>query len=165
MIMTVQRYSSTYITPAARPHVDRRRLEIYPLTDLVQARYGDMDVNGHLNNLALESLHENARAHLNLSVFPDIYDVNARALRLVTSQNVAHFLSEAHWPASVTTAIGIGGIGRSSLVASSGLFIDNMCVSVCDATLVLVGLNGPVAIPDDKRRRLETLTLRGSVGS
>ncbi len=123
-----------------------------------------MDVNGHLNNLALEGLHENARAHLNRSAFADIYKVENRELRLVTSQNVTHFLTESHWPVTVTTAIGIGGIGRSSLVASSGLFIDGSCISICDATLILVGPSGPVAIPDANRQVvLEGLSSQGSV--
>ena len=52
-----------WTTTAARPHEIRRRLEAYPVVDAVQARYGDMDANGHLNNLALESMHENARDH------------------------------------------------------------------------------------------------------
>ena len=77
----------------------RLRLDSYPVVDAIQARYGDMDSNGHLNNLALESLHENARATMNRSLFPDIYDVTTRRLRLVTSQNAVHFLAEAHWPA------------------------------------------------------------------
>ena len=55
---------------APRPHPNRCRLGLYPIVDTNQARYADMDVNGHLNNLALEALHENARAVLNLRVMP-----------------------------------------------------------------------------------------------
>jgi acyl-CoA thioester hydrolase len=159
---TTARRLTVHVHGAA--HVERRRVDVYPLTDFAQARYSDMDVNGHLNNLALEGLHENARAHLNRAVFADIYEVDNRDLRLLTSQNVTHFLAEAHWPAIVTTGIGIGGIGRSSLVASSGLFIDGSCISICDATLVLVGRSGPVAIPDVNRQVLEGLLLQGSAG-
>ncbi len=95
-----------WTTTAARPHESRLRLDTYPVVDVVQARYGDMDANGHLNNLALESLHENARATMNRSLFPDIYDVATRRLRLVTSQNAVHFLAEAHWPALIHTGAG-----------------------------------------------------------
>ncbi|MGY4708228.1 acyl-CoA thioesterase [Mycolicibacterium sp. CBM1] len=148
-----------WTTTTGRPHEARLRLDCYPVVDVAQARYGDMDANGHLNNLALESLHENARATMNQSVFPDIYDVATRRLRLVTSQNAVHFLAEAHWPATIHTGAGVGRIGRTSFVASTGLFIDDRCVGVCDTVLVLLGDDGPVPIAEDRRAALETLLL------
>lgn len=150
---------SDWTTTAGRPHEMRLRLDSYPVTDAVQARYGDMDANNHLNNLALESLHENARATMNRSLFPDIYDVTTRRLRLVTSQNAVHFLAEAHWPATIQTGAGVGRIGRTSFVASTGLFIDEKCIGVCDTVLVLLGDDGPVPIPDDELAVLETVRL------
>ncbi|MCX2934350.1 acyl-CoA thioesterase [Mycobacterium sp. CVI_P3] len=150
---------SDLTTTAARPHEMRLRLDSYPVIDVVQARYGDMDANGHLNNLALESLHENARATMNQSLFPDIYDVTTRRLRLVTSQNAVHFLAEAHWPATIQTGAGVGRIGRTSFVASTGLFVEGHCVGVCDTVLVLLGDDGPVPIPADRVAALEAVRL------
>ncbi len=137
----------------------RLRLDSYPVVDVAQARYGDMDANGHLNNLALESLHENARATMNRRLFPDIYDVATRRLRLVTSQNAVHFLAEAHWPALLRTGAGVGRIGRTSFIASTGLFNEDTCIGVCDTVLVLLGDDGPVPIPENALAALETLTL------
>ena len=136
----------------------RLRLDSYPVVDEISARYGDMDANAHLNNLALESLHENARATMNLRIFPDAYR-GERQFRLVTSQNAVHFLAEAHWPVRIQTGAGIGRIGRTSYVASTGLFVAGTCIGVCDTVLVLVGPNGPVPIPDDFRAGLEPLLL------
>lgn len=151
---------SPHILRTGQPSAERRRHDAYPFTATMQARYGDMDVNGHLNNLALESVHEDLRAHLNRRVFPDIYDVDHRDYRLVTAQNVVHFLAEAHWPATITASAGIGHIGRSSFVASTALFIDDKCISTCDSTLVLVRSAGPVAIPEHNRQLLHTLVLQ-----
>jgi acyl-CoA thioester hydrolase len=148
-----------WTTTAARPHELRLLLDSYPVVDITQARYGDMDANGHLNNLALESLHENARATMNRSLFPDIYDVATRRLRLVTSQNAVHFLAEAHWPAAIHTGAGVGRIGRTSFVASTGLFIEGNCIGVCDTVLVMLGDDGPVPLSDDARAKLENLLL------
>ena len=138
----------------------RLKLDTYPVVDAIQARYGDMDSNAHLNNLALESLHENARATMNRSLFPDIYDVTTRRLRLVTSQNAVHFLAEVHWPGTIQTGAGVGRIGRTSFVASTGLFVDGTCVGVCDTVLVLLGDDGPVPIPDHVLAALETVRLK-----
>lgn len=147
------------VTMTAKPPAERRRLQAFPITAFVQARYADMDVNGHLNNLALEAMHEDIRARLNRRVFHDIYDIGRRQYRLVTAQNVVHFLAEAHWPATITTAVGVGRLGQSSLVACSALFVDDSCISTCDTTLVLVGPSGPMRIPEDRRLLLQTFAL------
>ncbi len=130
------------------------------MVDEIAARYGDMDANAHLNNLALESMHENARASMNRALFPQAYRAGDRRFRLVTSQNAVHFLAEAHWPAMIRTGAGVGRIGRTSFVASTGLFLDARCIGVCDTVLVLLDEQGPAPIPDDFRAALQTVLLR-----
>lgn len=137
----------------------RLKLATYPNVDEIAARYGDMDANAHLNNLALESLHENARATMNRQLLSRAFDAGGPVLRLVTSHNAVHFLAEAHWPALIHTGAGVGRIGRTSYIASTGLFIDGACIGVCDTVLVLLGDNGPVPIPDEVRAALETMRL------
>ena len=137
----------------------RLRLDSYPVVDEIAARYGDMDANAHLNNLALEAMHENARATMNRDVLPEAYRSGGRRLRLVTSQNAVHFLAEAHWPALIATGAGVGRIGRTSYVASTGLFRDGECIGVCDTVLVLLGDDGPTQLPDGLRTALQTLLL------
>jgi len=148
-----------WTTTAARPDPKRLHLESYPIIDEIAARYGDMDANGHLNNLALESLHENARATMNRGLLPHAYDVARRRIRLVTSQNAVHFLVEAHWPATIQTGAGVGRIGRTSFVASTGLFIEGTCIGVCDTVLVALGDDGPVPLTDEFRTALQTVLL------
>lgn len=138
----------------------RLRLESYPFVDEIAARYGDMDANAHLNNLALESLHENARATMNQRLYPEAYRAGTRRLRLVTSQNAVHFLAEAHWPVTIQTGAGVGRIGRTSFIASTGLFVAGTCIGVCDTVLVMLGEDGPEPIPDAFRAALEKAMLR-----
>ncbi|WP_237572958.1 acyl-CoA thioesterase [Mycolicibacterium lacusdiani] len=144
---------------APRPHPARLLAQTYPVHDAIDARYGDMDTNGHLNNLALASLHENCRATLNRTVFPGVYDLSSRRIRIVTASTVVHFVREAHWPARIGTAIGVGRIGRTSYVASTALFVADECVSLCDTVLVTLDDDGPTPIPDEARERLAALGL------
>lgn len=137
----------------------RLRIESYPVISEIQARYGDMDANAHLNNLALEAMHENARATMNQALFPAAYRAGRKPFRIVTSQNAVHFLAEAHWPATITTGAGIGRIGRTSYIASTALFLNGACIGVCDTVLVLLDDNGPMPIPDDFRAALQTRVL------
>jgi len=148
------------VATTARPHVERYRSELYPISNSCTARYADMDPNAHLNNLALESLHEDARAVLTRQAFPDTHDPAGRKQRLVTSQSVVHFLAEAYWPATIDTCVGVGRIGRTSFVVSSALFHAGSCISLCDAVMVAVGKDGPVSMPAVARRTLENLRLR-----
>ena len=150
---------SDLTTTAARPDPLRLRLECYPYVDEIAVRFADMDVNAHLNNLALESLHENARATMNRQLLPGAYRTGPR-LRLVTSQNAVHFLAEAHWPGMIQTGAGVGRIGRTSYVASTGLFVEGRCIGVCDTVLVLVGDDGPVELPEEFRNAVEGARLR-----
>lgn len=136
------------------------RIDIYPVVESKYARWGDMDMNGHLNHLALEAMHEDTRAGFNEQYVPGTYDPTIDTFRLVTSQNVVHFLAEARWPATIKAGIGIGSIGRSAAVISSGLFIEDRCISVCDMTLVLVGHSGPVPFPEENREVMRKLMLR-----
>jgi len=149
-------------TTAARPDPSRLRLDCYPFIDEIATRYGDMDANAHLNNLALESLHENARATMNQRLYPAAYRAGSKRLRLVTSQNAVHFLAEAHWPSTIQTGAGVGRIGRTSFIASTGLFVAGECIGVCDTVLVALGDNGPAPIPDEFRAALQAAML-GSV--
>lgn len=65
----------------------------WSLPGRIAARYGDMDADAHLNNLALEPLHETARATMKQRLYPEAYRTGSRRLRLVTSQNAVHFLA------------------------------------------------------------------------
>ena len=150
---------SDLTTTAARPDPARLRLECYPVVGEIATRYGDMDANAHINNLALESLHENARATMNQRLMPEAYRAGGRRLRLVTSQNAVHFLAEAHWPVTIRTGAGVGRIGRTSYIASTGLFVADSCLGVCDTVLVMLGDEGPVELPAEFRTALQTVLL------
>lgn len=155
---------SPIVAATGRPHPARLSRALYPVIAPVTLRYGDVDVNRHINNLALEALHENARAEFNDRVVPSAYRPGAQTIRLVVASHVVHFLAEVHWPGTLDTALGVGRIGRTSFVLSTALFAGDTCASLCDSVLVTLGPEqgqGPTPIPDDVRDRLGTHLLRG----
>lgn len=149
------------VSSTSRPHPARLVLDTYPVRTRLEARYADMDSNGHLNNLALEAMHENTRATLNSGVFPGVYDNATRLIRLVAASHVVHFLRESHWPATIDAAGGVGRIGRTSYVVSTALFLDGECLSLCDTVLVVLGEHRPTPIPPDAQERMRERSLRG----
>ena len=154
--------SPEWITTTGRPHADRCRLDVYPIVEAKEARWGDMDVNGHLNHLALESLHEDARARINKQYLPGTYDLTKDTFRLVTSQNII----PTSWrnragpqqsrQASESEVSAIARLSSPSCVCT----IEDRCISVCDMTLVLIGDEGPVAFPEKHREAMRKLMLR-----
>lgn len=152
--------NSEWLFTSPRPASIRCAVDFYPIVTPIGARYSDMDFNGHLNNLALQALHEDARATLNARAYPGLYRSDSRSLRLVTSQNVVHFLAEAHWPATIQAGVGVARVGNTSFVASSALFVGPDCISVCDTVLVAVGEDArPVAIDQQARVVLQSLVV------
>lgn len=150
---------SPLVSTASRPHPARLDASSYPVHHTIDARYGDMDVNGHLNNVALGALHENCRATLHRQALPAIYDYADRRLRIVAVSTAMHYLREGHWPAKIHTGAGIGHLGRTSFVSATALFIDDECISLCDTVLVMLDDDGPTPIPDDARTQLAMLHL------
>jgi acyl-CoA thioester hydrolase len=154
--------AEAYVETVGRPHALRLRPQAYPLSGAVSVRYSDLDPNGHVNNVALAAMHEGARAQLTDIVFPGAHSPEGRHARIVNSQNVVHFLAEAHWPGTLDSGIGVAKIGRTSFTLSSALFRDGQCVSVCDAVMVAI-LDKPVPLTADARMRLQELRMRFDV--
>ncbi|ANW66830.1 hypothetical protein MMUR_12360 [Mycolicibacterium murale] len=151
---------SFVVETVGRPDPARMHLPVYPVTKTISSRYADLDPNGHLNNVALTAMHEDIRATLNYQIFPLVHIPGADTVRLLISQNVVHFLAEAHWPATIEAGIGVARIGRTSFVLSSALFDDQRCISLSD-TVVVTAQDRPVPLSEATRSALEALQLRG----
>lgn len=139
----------------ARSQPERFDLARYPFVHEVRSRFNDTDSLGHLNNLALASFHEDARAELNRQTFgPDALSANG-PFHFVLAQATIQYLVEAWHPTAFRVGVGISRFGRSSVVYSSALFRDETCVGLCDA--VMVHISGGIAapLPPDMRAILE----------
>ncbi|THJ26116.1 acyl-CoA thioesterase, partial [Candidatus Frankia alpina] len=108
------------------PRRDPERLSLasYPLSHPVQARFSDLDGNGHLNNVALASFYEDARITLDWRIFTDGKPVPFENFTFVAANISIHYLAEARYPATYVVGCGVGRIGTSSFVHSAGLFRD-----------------------------------------
>ncbi len=121
-------------------------------------RFADMDVNRHLNNVAIARFFEETRVRFNWSLFAG---EGATRPRFLVGHVAIDYLGEGEYPAPVTMTYAVASIGRSSFRCAKGMFQNGRCVALCDTVLVHRGPDGPAPLPDTLRTRLEPLLLKG----
>ncbi|WP_374542864.1 acyl-CoA thioesterase [Sphingorhabdus sp.] len=118
----------------AKPDGWRLNLAAYPIILESDTRFQDMDINGHLNNVAFASLFENARVQLHRKARPWT-ERPANERTMVASVEI-NYLREGNFPAPVTIGSGIGRIGNSSWAVVQAMFQKGQCIGTCDSVIV-----------------------------
>ncbi len=141
--------------------LSRRDPATYPHQLTLDTRFGDMDVNGHLNNVAIARLFEEARVRVNRGGMLAPAAGDARS-PVVVARVAIDYLAEGEYPQSVSIGYGVARIGTSSFTAALAAFQEERCIALCDSVLVhrLPGA-GPSPLPPALRERLEAYRLRG----
>jgi acyl-CoA thioester hydrolase len=118
----------------AKPERWRLDAASNPVCEEFQTRFQDMDINGHLNNVAFAALFESGRVLLNRSVRPwDDRPANERTMVAAVEIN---YLAEGNFPDPVRIATGIGRIGTSSWSIVQAMFQNGRCIATCDTVVV-----------------------------
>ncbi len=134
----------------------RLQLSTYPLVTELALRYGDVDRQGHLNNVAIATFYQEAR----LDVLQHALGPITTRSRIMVAEQTLKFLGEG-FPVATTFGSGVSRLGRSSYGLAHGMFQDGRCIGLCDTVLVNVGDDGKSApMPDAMRAALEALLLR-----
>lgn len=118
----------------AKPESWRLDAASYPVVAEFQTRFQDMDINGHLNNVAFAALFESGRVMLNRQVRP-LTDRPANERTMVAMVEI-NYLAEGNFPDPVTIATGIGRIGTSSWTIVQAMFQNGRCIASCDTVVV-----------------------------
>lgn len=135
-----------------KPEPFRLHRAAYPYFRRVIARFSDMDSEGHLNNVALAAFYEDGR----VSFLRDLLGPERRnGFRFVIAHLSISYLAEAHYPGDYDVGLGVTKFGTKSFAIGGGLFVGEKCVGVCDTTQVVIGANGPIAMPDVLRDMLK----------
>lgn len=138
----------------------RTTLANYPFVLTMQPRFGDMDSLGHVNNVAISSLFEEARISMNramLGLSHVTLPQDRRPLPVVAARVEIDYLGEVLYPGSYEVGVGVGRVGTSSIVQVCGLFDGETCLALCDTVLVHRPPTGPAPVPDSARALLATM--------
>jgi acyl-CoA thioester hydrolase len=143
----------------AKPDSWRLDPASYPVSIALQTRFQDMDINGHINNVAFAVLFESGRVLLNTQMGLARGRVEGENT-LVAAVSIA-YLREGNYPDPVIVFQGIGPIGTSSFTIQQAMFQNDQCIATCDA-IVASRANGAAApLKADLRGALEANQTRG----
>lgn len=132
--------------------------EAYPHHEIIQTRFQDLDVLGHINNVGMAAILESGRVRFNQAVGLDAWRA---AQRWLVAQVIINYLGEGHFPADVTVSSGIGPIGTRSWTILSTAFQHGQPIATCDTVVVMGRESGLDALPDDYRAALAQWQVRG----
>jgi len=148
-----------------RARRDPARLEQarYPWVHDIRARFADVDNLGHINNVAVVAYYEDARAAFNskhLGLFSRTGSVKAGPFHFLVARSSVDYLAEARYPGTFQVGVGIGAVGRSSVVYLAGLFRDGACLGLSETVLVHRVAGATTPVPADRRALLERMSFR-----
>ena len=118
----------------AKPESWRLDAASYPVCAEFQTRFQDMDINGHLNNVAFAALFESGRVLLNRQVSPLAERVKGE--RTMVAAVEINYLAEGNFPDPVQITTGIGRLGTSSWTIVQAMFQNGRCIATCDTVVV-----------------------------
>ena len=123
---------------------------VYPLWARDTARYGDTDLNGHLNNAAFSTFLETGRITFLLDRQADLTPPGHgfAIVRLVMD-----FRAEMHWGTAVEIGTAVPRVGRTSFTLAQAIFQEGACTATAECILVLLDLTSRRAAPIEGKLR------------
>ncbi|WP_375429135.1 acyl-CoA thioesterase [uncultured Sphingomonas sp.] len=130
----------------------------YPHTQSVQTRFQDLDVLGHLNNVAFAALFETARTKFNREA--ELWGKRFSGRRAVVARMEISYLVEGTYPEDVEIATGVGEIGGRSWSILSCMFQGDRPIATCDVVIVMDKDADGNGLPDHFKARLAEFRVR-----
>lgn len=124
--------------PVSLPPVPRSR-DAFTFSSTDKVRFGDVDVVGHANSLAIGGYFETSRVDLLREM--GILQTDSH-LKCSLAKLTFEYIDELQMFEAVTSADRVAHIGNTSFILQSGLFVtrsgQEICVATCEAVCVLI---------------------------
>ena len=133
----------------------------YPFSCEIETRFGDLDVNQHINNVALVGLLEEARVrfHRATGFMLPAAGEGPRISSMVASIAV-EFLDQTYFPDPLRIFVAFARIGGSSYTLSQLAMQSGRVVAYAQAVMVRMAPDGAARIPDSLREAAAQWTMR-----
>lgn len=117
--------------PSPRAARDLLAREAYPFRLDIRTRFGDIDTNRHVNNVALAGWYLDALAELHLDVLG--YPSGGPLDGLQPSSLAVQYLAEVHYPGIYQLRVGVLDLDADTVGYSCGLFDGPRCIGLAEA--------------------------------
>ena len=131
----------------------------YPFRVKIPTRYGDLDTNGHLNNVAIARFFEDGRVRFQRDIAGGRWPVGTRGLVVSVKLD---YLAEGFYPAPVLVTAGFGAAGRSSWRVLEAAFQDGRCIAVAESVFVRMKDDKPAPIDEQWRAVIAAKSVAGA---
>lgn len=123
----------------------------YPFANTVTTRFADLDPNGHINNVAMAAVFEDARLRFITAVgFPP----NTASARFMVANVTIDYLAQAYYPDSLVCHVGALPGGRTSWSLHQLLLQRGKPVAAARVAIVCTDGERPREMGPELRERL-----------
>jgi acyl-CoA thioester hydrolase len=129
----------------------------YPFSCLIEPRFGDLDTNLHINNVALTSILEDARVRFHAR--SGYHAAMVELVSMVASFTV-EYLDQSYYPHPLEIHVGASRLGRTSYMLNQLIRQQERNVAYSEAVMVCVGKAGPAPLPDAFRTSVADWMIR-----
>lgn len=129
----------------------------YPFACEIGTRFGDMDLNHHLNNVALAAMVEESRVRFNTAA--RLAETLGEHGAMVASMAI-DYLAQAYYPQPIEAHGAIEGFGRSSWTTVQLLAQEGRVVAFARSVLVCIREGAAAPLPPAVRAGFAPMVLR-----
>jgi len=130
------------------------RLSDYPHQMTDNIRFADLDVQNHVNNVAIATVFETGRVGFSRD---PVHGFSVPGAGIALRRIEIDYLAEMKFPGQVTIATRVKRLGTTSLALDHALFVGETCTATAVSTLVLLdpATKRPQPFPDDVAAKLK----------
>jgi acyl-CoA thioester hydrolase len=134
--------------------LDRRRLDAasFPVRIEIATRFDDLDLQGHVNNVAVAVILQEARGRFNQQFIAGLLGTGRG---MVVGSLFIDYAAEMYAPDPVDVRTGVLDIGRSSFTLGQVARQRGRTTAYAEVAMVITGSEGATPIPDAARNALQ----------
>ena len=129
----------------------------YPLQSEIELRFSDLDVNRHLNNVALVEILQEGRGRYHRA---SGMERASKAHTLMVANLSVQFLGEAFYGHPILCYTGLRSIGRSSQIVAQLALQDEKPVAYAETVMVTMVHGEPSAHSPDYREKMQSWLIK-----
>lgn len=129
----------------------------YPFVCEIATRFGDLDVNQHINNVAVAQICEEARVRFHKA---SGYRAAIAGATSMTASVTIEYLGQGFHPDPLEVHVAPLRIGNTSYALSELVRQDGRTVAYCEVVLVCIRDGRPAPIPEQFRDNIQPWMLR-----